>query len=103
MTDFLVYLSKPLNITSLSIYILICFSAVSKNLSFTEESLVITQMTEKGVAMEAVTTQIKDADSVECTVEIVVHYNFFFQCEKHEFEKQIILQVKIIHLIFRRK
>ncbi|XP_078027139.1 uncharacterized protein LOC117253156 isoform X3 [Epinephelus lanceolatus] len=46
-------------------------SAVSKNLSFTEESLVITQMTGKGVAMEAVTTQIKDAESVECTVEIV--------------------------------
>ncbi|KAL7390864.1 hypothetical protein ABVT39_000589 [Epinephelus coioides] len=45
------------------------YKAVSKNLSFTEESLVITQMTEKGV--EAVTTQIKDAESVECTVEIV--------------------------------
>ncbi|XP_078105730.1 uncharacterized protein LOC144517519 [Sander vitreus] len=43
-------------------------SAVSRSLSFTEESLVITEMTEKDVV---ITTQIKDAESMECTVEIV--------------------------------
>ncbi|KAF1388750.1 hypothetical protein PFLUV_G00065880 [Perca fluviatilis] len=43
-------------------------SAVSRSLSFTEESLVITEMTEKDVV---ITTQIKEAESIECTVEIV--------------------------------
>ncbi|CAK6959542.1 trichohyalin-like [Scomber scombrus] len=42
-------------------------SAVSKNLSFMEESLV----TGNDVVMEAITTQIKETGSVECTVEIV--------------------------------
>ncbi|XP_034728098.1 apoptotic chromatin condensation inducer in the nucleus-like [Etheostoma cragini] len=46
-------------------------SAVSRSLSFTEESPVITEMTEKDVGMEAITTQIKKAESMECTVEIV--------------------------------
>ncbi|XP_041793185.1 trichohyalin-like isoform X2 [Chelmon rostratus] len=45
--------------------------SVSKSLSFTEESLVITEVTEKDVVMEAVTTQIKETESMECTVEIV--------------------------------
>ncbi|KAJ4942192.1 hypothetical protein JOQ06_012058 [Pogonophryne albipinna] len=45
--------------------------AVSKSLTFTEESLVITEMTEKDVVMEAISTQIKEAESMECTVEIV--------------------------------
>ncbi|XP_044051960.1 trichohyalin-like isoform X2 [Siniperca chuatsi] len=44
--------------------------SVSKSLSFTEESL-ITAVTEKDAVMEAVTTQIKEAESMECTVEIV--------------------------------
>ncbi|XP_033974096.1 titin-like isoform X2 [Trematomus bernacchii] len=44
---------------------------VSKSLTFTEESLVITEMTEKDVVMEAISTQIKEAESMECTVEIV--------------------------------
>ncbi|XP_028433436.1 soluble lamin-associated protein of 75 kDa, partial [Perca flavescens] len=43
-------------------------SAVSRSRSFTEESLVITDMTEKDVV---ITTQIKEAESIECTVEIV--------------------------------
>lgn len=67
-----------------------CLSAVSKSLSFTEESLVITEVTEKDVVMEAVTTQIKETESMECTVEIVVHYYNLFQFEKHLFEKQIV-------------
>ncbi|XP_032372800.1 titin homolog isoform X3 [Etheostoma spectabile] len=46
-------------------------SAVSRSLSFTEESPVITEMTEKDMVMEAITTQIKEAESMECTVEIV--------------------------------
>ncbi|XP_038559526.1 uncharacterized protein LOC119891758 isoform X1 [Micropterus salmoides] len=46
-------------------------SAVSKSLSFTEKSLVITEVTEKDVVMEAITTQIKEAESMKCTVEIV--------------------------------
>ncbi|XP_076586331.1 uncharacterized protein LOC143320504 isoform X2 [Chaetodon auriga] len=44
--------------------------SVSKSLSFTEES-VITEVTEKDVVMEAITTQIKETESMECTVEIV--------------------------------
>ena len=36
----------------------------------------ITEMTEKDVVMEAISTQIKEAESMECTVEIVVH-NYF--------------------------
>ncbi|KAM9854786.1 uncharacterized protein ACBR49_003322 [Aulostomus maculatus] len=44
-------------------------SAVSKNLSFTEESHGITAVTER--VMEAITTQIEGAESMECTVEIV--------------------------------
>ncbi|XP_070689554.1 soluble lamin-associated protein of 75 kDa-like [Pempheris klunzingeri] len=44
---------------------------VSKSLSFTEESLVITDMTEKDVVMETIATQIKEAESLKCTVEIV--------------------------------
>lgn len=40
--------------------------------------------------METITTQIKEAESMECTVEIVVHYYYFFQFEKHFFEKQMI-------------
>lgn len=46
--------------------------AVSKSLSFTEESLAITQIAETDVVMDASTTQIKQ-DGVESTVEIVVH------------------------------
>ncbi|XP_037634085.1 titin-like isoform X2 [Sebastes umbrosus] len=45
--------------------------SVSKSLTFTEESLVITEMTEKDMMMEAITTQIQEAGSMECTVEIV--------------------------------
>ncbi|KAM7416990.1 hypothetical protein PAMA_018869 [Pampus argenteus] len=45
-------------------------SDVSRHLSFLEESLV-TEMTENDVVMEAITTQIKEAGSMECTVEIV--------------------------------
>ncbi|KAK5870565.1 hypothetical protein PBY51_003503 [Eleginops maclovinus] len=45
--------------------------AVSKSLTFTEESLVFTEVTEKDVVMEAISTQIKEAESMECTVEIV--------------------------------
>uniref|UniRef100_A0A8D0AWH1 Family with sequence similarity 169 member Aa n=1 Tax=Sander lucioperca TaxID=283035 RepID=A0A8D0AWH1_SANLU len=63
--------------------------SVSRSLSFTEESLVITEMTEKDVV---ITTQIQDAESMECTVEIVVHYYYyFFKVEKYEFEKQRIV------------
>ena len=77
-------------------YVLFCFSAVSKSLSFTEESLVITEMTQTEVVMEAITTQIKKAESMECTVEIVVQcYYFFFQFKQHVFEKQTILQVNM--------
>lgn len=64
--------------------LLFSFSAVSKSLSFTEESLVITEVAEKDVVMESITTQIKEA--MECTVKIVVHYSNF-QSEKHLFEK----------------
>nr|XP_046242091.1 trichohyalin-like [Scatophagus argus] len=46
-------------------------SAVSKSLSFTEESLEITDVTENDVAMETITTQMKESQSMECTVEIV--------------------------------
>ncbi|KAM7017946.1 soluble lamin-associated protein of 75 kDa-like [Tautogolabrus adspersus] len=46
-------------------------SAVSKSLTFTEDSIVITEVTEKDVLMEAITTQLKETESVECTVEIV--------------------------------
>lgn len=46
-------------------------SAVSKNLSFTEESVQITELTEKDVVMEAITSRMKEAESMECTVEIV--------------------------------
>ncbi|XP_040898271.1 axoneme-associated protein mst101(2)-like isoform X2 [Toxotes jaculatrix] len=45
--------------------------SASKSLSFTEESLVITEVTEKDVEREAITTQIQKAESMECTVEIV--------------------------------
>ncbi|XP_068559336.1 microtubule-associated protein futsch-like isoform X2 [Cebidichthys violaceus] len=45
--------------------------SVSKSLSFTEESLVITERTEEDVVMEAIAAQIKQAGSMECTVEIV--------------------------------
>lgn len=76
-------------------YVLLCFSAVSKSLSFTEESLVITEMTQTDVVMEAITTQIKEAESMECTVEIVVHYYNFFQFKQHVFEKEIILHVNM--------
>lgn len=51
--------------------LLFSFSAVSKSLSFTEESLVITEVADKDVVMESITTQIKEA--MECTVKIVVH------------------------------
>ncbi|XP_071337866.1 microtubule-associated protein futsch-like isoform X2 [Trachinotus anak] len=44
---------------------------VSKSLSFTEESLVITEVTEKTAERETLTTQTKEAGSMECTVEIV--------------------------------
>ncbi|XP_034398106.1 neurofilament heavy polypeptide-like isoform X3 [Cyclopterus lumpus] len=43
-------------------------SAVSRSLTFTEEALVITERTQKDVV---ITTQIKTAGSMECTVEIV--------------------------------
>ncbi|GLD68254.1 trichohyalin-like isoform X1 [Lates japonicus] len=46
-------------------------NAVCKSLSFTAESLMITEVTEKDVEREPVTTQIKDTESMECTVEIV--------------------------------
>ncbi|XP_051278232.1 soluble lamin-associated protein of 75 kDa isoform X2 [Dicentrarchus labrax] len=45
--------------------------SVSKSLVFTEESVVITEMTETDVVMEAIPTQIKETESVECTVDIV--------------------------------
>ncbi|XP_056233175.1 LOW QUALITY PROTEIN: trichohyalin-like [Seriola aureovittata] len=46
-------------------------SAVSKSLSLTEESLEITEVTEKRLERQALTRQIKEAESMECTVEIV--------------------------------
>ncbi|XP_018553676.1 trichohyalin isoform X1 [Lates calcarifer] len=46
-------------------------NAVCKSLSFTGESLMITEVTEKDVEREPVTTQIKDTESMEYTVEIV--------------------------------
>lgn len=46
--------------------------AVSKSLSFTEESLAIAQTAETDVVMDESTTQIKQ-DGVESTAEIVVH------------------------------
>ncbi|KAK9523177.1 hypothetical protein VZT92_019587 [Zoarces viviparus] len=46
-------------------------SAVSKSQPFTEESLVITERTEPDAVMKAITTQIKEAGSMQCTVEIV--------------------------------
>ncbi|XP_056274217.1 FK506-binding protein 5-like isoform X2 [Pseudoliparis swirei] len=46
-------------------------SAVSRSLTFTEESLVITERTEKDVTMEAIVTQITKAGSMKRTVEIV--------------------------------
>lgn len=45
--------------------------AVSKSLSFREESLVITQIAEGDVAMDVTTTQIKE-DRVRSTVEVLV-------------------------------
>ncbi|XP_031734607.1 trichohyalin-like isoform X2 [Anarrhichthys ocellatus] len=45
--------------------------SVSMSRSFTEESLVITERTEPDAVMKAITTQIKEAGSIECTVEIV--------------------------------
>lgn len=56
-------------------------SAVSKSLSFTEESLAITQVAEKDVVMDIITTQVKE-DGMGSTVEIVVHY-FNFLSEKY--------------------
>lgn len=44
----------------------------------------ITEVADKDVVMESITTQIKEA--MECTVKIVVHYSNF-QSEKHLFEK----------------
>lgn len=56
------------------------FSAVSKSLSFTEESFVITKVTQKDVVMAALCdTQIKEAESMEGTVENVVHHYYFFK------------------------
>lgn len=76
MSNFCVYLSV---LSIQRVHVLFCFTAVSKSLSFTEKSLVITEVTEKDVVMEAITTQIKEAESMKCTVEIVVHYYNFFQ------------------------
>lgn len=39
----------------------------------------MTEVTEEDVVMEAITTQIKGSESMKCTVEIVVHYYYFFQ------------------------
>lgn len=58
------------------LYVLFCFSAVSKSFSFTEESLAIAELTEKDVEREINTTQIKEAESMARTFEIVVHYYF---------------------------
>lgn len=43
----------------------------------------ITEVTEKDVEREPVTTQIKDTESMEYTVEIVVHYYHSVQCDQH--------------------
>lgn len=56
-------------------------SAVSKSLSFTEESLAITQVAETEVVMDIITTQVKE-DGTGSRVEIVVHY-FNFLSEKY--------------------
>lgn len=38
----------------------------------------MTEVTEEDVVMEAITTQIKEAESMKCTVEIVVQYYYYF-------------------------
>ncbi|XP_068452337.1 A-kinase anchor protein 12-like isoform X2 [Clinocottus analis] len=44
---------------------------MSRSLTFTEESLVITERTKKDVTTNAISSQIKEAGALECTVEIV--------------------------------
>ncbi|XP_029960766.1 soluble lamin-associated protein of 75 kDa [Salarias fasciatus] len=46
-------------------------SAVSRNLSFTEESHLTVEVTENDVVMEAITTQIEESQAMQCTVETI--------------------------------
>lgn len=71
-------MTRQLLVYSTNLHVLLCFSAVSRSLSFTEDSLVMTEVTEEDVVMEAITTQIKEAESMKCTVEIVVQYYYYF-------------------------
>lgn len=81
------------------------FSVVSQSLSFTEESVVITEVSEKVVEMESITTQIKE--DVEYTVKIVV-LNSNFQLKRllfqqHKFNTTSNINKKTLNLICRRK
>lgn len=65
-----------------------------------EESLVITEVTEKDVVMEAITTQIKEAGSMECTVEIVVYIFFHFFLHIQYMKNKLFLQVNLSLLLY---